>query len=334
MTAQETEAIIWEEICCPLCSNGDEDLLLAVPADPAETLYRLVRCRQCGMAYINPRPAAVADSPLSVAPEESASSVLAMGPRQRPSVGGGSRLWLERLILSRYHGYPPPLTHWWEKALAALARPLVRLNPDSLMPLPYVGEGRLLEFGDPLPSSSAGGRGYPSARPGHRLQQRGWDVLTLDASATASEWRVAEGSLDAIVMEGVLAHVHWPHPLIEQAARALRPGGLLAVCVPNLDSWGFRSFGMKWFPLDVPRRLLHFTPGTLKQLVSSHGLEVTEVRFVGRTHWMRRSLQNQFSSGLFAGLLTRWTVWRKQADCLVLLARRRESTTSTVRLAA
>jgi len=340
MMAPDTEEILWEEICCPLCSNGDEDLLLAVPADPAETLYRLVRCRHCGMVYVNPRPAPPAGCRLAVVREEAGKLAPPETDAWQPEATWGQfRLWLERLVLSCYHGYPPPRTRWWEKLLAALVRPLVGSGANSLMPLPYVGEGRLLDYG------------YESGWPGYRLQQRGWNVLAMDGlklgtrnseCAPHSEFRVPSSnlerlpasSLDAVVMGGVLGQVHWPHSLIEQAARILRPGGLLAICVPNLDSWGFRTFGMKWFPLEVPRCLLHFTPATLKRLIAMHGLEVTEVRHLGRTSWMRRSMQGQSLPGLFAGLLARWTVWRKQADCVLVLARRQKTIATPIRLAA
>ncbi len=345
MLVPDTEEILWEEICCPLCSNGDEDLLLAVPSEPAETLYRLVRCRHCGMVYVNPRPAPSTGG--------SRPAVLREVAEAPPTAWGQCRLWLERLVLSCYHGYPPPRTRWWEKLLAALVRPLVSPASHSLTTLPYVGQGRLLDCG------------CESGWFGHRLQQRGWSVLTMDgsdptlfrdrsASGPVFHPRLAgegipsrisgvlapcleklpAGSLDAIVLGGLLGQVHWPHPLIEQLTCALRPGGLLAVCVPNLDSWGFRTFGMKWFPLDVPRCLLHFTPATLKRLLTMHGLEVTEVRSVGRTGWMRRSLHGQSLPGLFAGLLTRWTVWRKQADSLLVLARRQQTIATPVRRAA
>ncbi len=331
MTDADAEEILWEEICCPLCSNGDEELLLAIPAEPAQTLYRLVRCRHCGMAYINPRPQA-GSSGFGMA-REAAAGPNPSGPSEATEgvvvpAASSFRLWLERLVLSCYHGYPPTRTQWWEKLLAVLVRPVVGLAPSSLMPLPYVGAGRLLEFSSP-PGSL-----------GQRLRQRGWDVVARpDWSGDSSQdlnWlpiQTPPASLDAVVLEGVLSQVHWPHPLIEQAARALKPGGLLAVWVPNLDSWGFRTFGMRWYPLDVPQKLLHFTPATLQRLITMHGLEVEELRYLGTTRWMRRSLQSHFLPGLLAGLLTHWTVWHKQADSLLLLARRRQPA-ATVRLAA
>jgi SAM-dependent methyltransferase len=325
--------VVWEKISCPLCRQSDEELLLTVPADPANTPYRLVRCRRCGMGYVNPRPTPSCIN-LFYPPDYK--------PYQPRTIREGwfsrLRFRLEQLVLARSHGYPPPLTGWFQKILAALAAPFFGPGSDSLTALPYVGDGKLLDFGC--------GSGWLA----YRLRERGWDVVGMDFSEHAARQtreaygipvlvgslpdpRLPPASLDAIVMGGVLEHVHWPHPLIEQAARALKPGGLLAISVPNLDSWAFRTFGRNWFSLDVPRHLLHFTPETLRQLVEAHGLEVAEMRFLRRCSWMQRSLQamSRQRSGFalagrwLSGLIASWTVWSKQADCLLLLARRKAS---------
>jgi hypothetical protein len=108
--------------------------------------------------------------------------------------------------------------------------------------------------------------------------------------------------------------------------------------VPNLASLGFRYFGPDWWPLELPRHLLHFSPGTLRRLVTMHGLEIDEERTVARKSWMRRSfaiarrrsgggkfrrlLMNLGRVRLLPSLLTHWTVWSNRADCLLLRARR------------
>src|SRR5271154_2453936 len=55
-TPVKNAVINWERIPCPLCNASDEDIFLQARADPDQTLYRLVRCRSCGMVYMNPRP--------------------------------------------------------------------------------------------------------------------------------------------------------------------------------------------------------------------------------------------------------------------------------------
>lgn len=54
-----------EEIACPLCGGQDEELVLIARdllfAKPGR--YRLVRCRQCALEYVNPRPTPAALGP-------------------------------------------------------------------------------------------------------------------------------------------------------------------------------------------------------------------------------------------------------------------------------
>ncbi len=135
----------------------------------------------------------------------------------------------------------------------------------------------------------------------------------------------------------VLEHVHWPHRLIAAAVEALSPGGLLAISVPNIASWGYRLFGKDWWPLELPRHLLHFTPDTLSCLLEAHGLEVLQVRRQCRGSWMSRSLERASRPGrplagrwwarlgklrLARTLLTAWSGWTGQPDSLLILARR------------
>jgi SAM-dependent methyltransferase len=187
------------------------------------------------------------------------------------------------------------------------------------------------------------------------MRELGWNVTGMDfnpfaASQVARNFgipvlvgslphpEVGEQSFDVITLGAVLEHVHRPHQIIEAATRALRPGGLLVVSVPNLESWGFYYFWQDWWPLELPRHLLHFNPATLRRLVEMHGLEVVELRMLPHTNWMRRSLERarywhwgslarrlllRFGKlRIVQSLLTHWTVWRNQGDCLLLIARR------------
>jgi SAM-dependent methyltransferase len=96
------------------------------------------------------------------------------------------------------------------------------------------------------------------------------------AVATAS---IADGSLDGITMWHSLEHVPDPAATLALARRLLRPGGVLYVCVPNLDSMQAGIGGTRWCYVDIPHHVTHFT---LK------GLEAT-MRRAGfgefTTHW-------------------------------------------------
>src|SRR5262249_34220315 len=140
---------------------------------------------------------------------------------------------------------------------------------------------------------------------------------------------IAAETFDAINMGSVLEHVHQPHRLIEAAVKVLRPGGYLAVSVPNYESWTMRHSLPHCLHLDIPRHLLHFTQVPLRRLLSAHGLEVREVRMLPRTSWMKRTLDSAIHDAAetrqrhlarlanlpgVRNLLSRWTGWSRQAD--------------------
>jgi SAM-dependent methyltransferase len=328
--------LVWQDVACPLCGARTEVPVLEVPWEAGERPFRLVRCGRCGLGYVNPRP-----DEASIArfyPDDYEDYHRGENrTRRRPA-------WLTRLRLlaaRRRCGVPPVPRGRGERLLAALAAPWLAPPRNSLTSLPYRGEGRLLEYG-------CGAGWY-----GRQMRDLGWDVTGMDFSpyAAAQARRlfglpVIVGSLphpavgpesyDVIVMAQVLEHVHRPHAVIGAAARALRPGGCLAVAVPNLDSWGFRQFRGDWWGLQLPLHLLHFTESTLRRLLEAHGLEVCRVSQPRHPGWMRRSLaaarqrasrlplwlRALSASRLGTNLLTRGCVAAGRGDGLLMIARR------------
>lgn len=346
-TGQERSGppLIWEQVACPLCAARDEEELLRVRPEAAANSYRLVRCRKCGLGYLNPRPDEASIEQFY--PDE----YMCYEPPPRRRWWTPAQQRLRRLVMAQCFGIPPALRSWRDKLLARFAGLWLRPPPSSMTALPYAGAGRLLDFGC--------GSGWYA----HRMAELGWDVTGMDfnrevvaqvqqrfgipvVAGTLPHPDIQAESFDAITMGAVLEHVHRPHEVIEAAARALRPGGYLAVSVPNIASWGFRYGGADWWGLQLPHHLLHFSPVTLRRLLEAHGLEVRELRVIGRPGWMRRSLATLRERGdrraltqlarlrIIASLLTRWTVWRQHADCIVALAYRPSAESHRLTLAA
>jgi SAM-dependent methyltransferase len=122
------------------------------------------------------------------------------------------------------------------------------------------------------------------------FRRRGWDTDGTELSdssaarARANGLRVHTGPLDsfpwpaghfdAVVMWHVLEHWADPLPVLAQVRRLLRAGGVFFVGVPNFGSAEARLTRDKWFHLDVPRHLVHFTPPTLTAALQAAGFEV------------------------------------------------------------
>jgi SAM-dependent methyltransferase len=81
----------------------------------------------------------------------------------------------------------------------------------------------------------------------------------------------------AIAMWHVLEHLPDPAELLEEIARKLEPGGLLAIGVPNASSLQFRLLRSRWAHLDAPRHLSLIPPRTLIGRCEELGLQAVEV---------------------------------------------------------
>lgn len=148
--------------------------------------------------------------------------------------------------------------------------------------------GRVLEIGC--------GQGFMLAV----LKELGWDVYGIErnehAARVAAEItgtdifiggfsEVPEGALyDLIVLFQVLEHMEEPYTLLLQCEQHLAPGGKIVIGVPNFGSWQARSMKNRWFHLDPPRHLFHFSPGTLKKLLKRCGLVTDSISFVSWEH--------------------------------------------------
>ncbi|MFL5300177.1 MAG: class I SAM-dependent methyltransferase [Anaeromyxobacteraceae bacterium] len=147
----------------------------------------------------------------------------------------------------------------------------------------------------------AGGRGRVldiGCGPGLLLEafrRRGWEVHGTELSDTAAArarsigipvqvgaldaWPWPDGHFDAVTLWHVLEHWADPATVLAQVARLLRPGGAAMVAVPNFGSIEAQLTRDGWFHLDVPRHLVHFTPGSLERALAAAGLVVQRRSF-------------------------------------------------------
>lgn len=129
-----------------------------------------------------------------------------------------------------------------------------------------------------------------------RLRERGARVVGLDLSmamlrsargldrvrASARRLPFADGAFDAVVAVEVFEHVGPPEPVLREARRVLRPGGVLAVVDKNAASWNARrpwlpNLVLKWlderrgrwmYPKGGPVRESWFWPWAFRRLLA------------------------------------------------------------------
>jgi SAM-dependent methyltransferase len=123
------------------------------------------------------------------------------------------------------------------------------------------------------------------------MSQAGWQAAGIEPIASAADFArrrfgldVFQGmlgeaayeseSFDVVTLWDVLEHTFSPSTELVNAARLLRPGGLLALSVPNWDSPDRWIFGRHWQGLDSPRHLFVFTRDSLTRLLTQAGFSI------------------------------------------------------------
>lgn len=93
--------------------------------------------------------------------------------------------------------------------------------------------------------------------------------------------------LRAVAAWHVIEHVPDPWAVVDAAAAALEPGGVLVVATPNPSAFGLRVLGARWPHVDAPRHLFLIPHETLTEHGRGVGLEPVELTHAdpGGRHW-------------------------------------------------
>jgi len=83
-----------------------------------------------------------------------------------------------------------------------------------------------------------------------------------------------DNSFDAVIMWHVLEHLERATHALREVNRVLKPGGIFLVAVPNFGSLEARLTRDKWFHLDVPRHLTHFTGSALASSLAQNLFQI------------------------------------------------------------
>ncbi|MEZ5062899.1 MAG: class I SAM-dependent methyltransferase [Solirubrobacterales bacterium] len=119
------------------------------------------------------------------------------------------------------------------------------------------------------------------------LAERGRDVTGLERGVARRDFldlpieEVDRGDgWAAVVFWHSLEHMPRPRRAIREAARLLRPGGVLVVAVPNTDSVQARAFGDDWLHLDIPRHLVHLSTRALTGGLEDEGFRIEGISYL------------------------------------------------------
>ncbi|MBL9091925.1 MAG: class I SAM-dependent methyltransferase [Planctomycetaceae bacterium] len=229
---------------CNWC--GSPSALPAWPgAEPPD--FQVRRCTQCGHHYTVP----------------------VLGPRE---IGAYYAEEYYGAKNKRFNPVMEALVGWFR---GGRARMLTRLAGEP----GRAGVGKVLDVGC--------GRGLTLAT----LRTLGWRTQGCEYSATSSRYarevleldvvcdgfdpaRYADGEFEAVSFWHVLEHMADPRQTLETCARIVKPGGVLAIAVPNFESYQAQAARYGWFHLDMPRHYSHFSASWLRKRFAELGFEV------------------------------------------------------------
>ena len=95
-------------------------------------------------------------------------------------------------------------------------------------------------------------------------------------TAPLTEIELPAASFDAIVMADVIEHLPDPRATLEGLRPLLRPGGVLALVLPDAGSRVARVMGRRWWSV-IPTHVHYFTRASMRTLLGRAGLETVAV---------------------------------------------------------
>jgi SAM-dependent methyltransferase len=251
-----------EDVKCALCGHDEAELLFTgrdrlhnVPGE-----FDVVRCKNCSMVYLNPRPvwAEVEEYyPADYAPYAQGTAP----PLQRLIQSGGLRR-KQRLVQNCK-------------------------TSGSLLDV-GCGSGDFIRFMAQSGGWTVFGLEQNAQAACSAAQISGAQVFC----GRLEDADYAPRSFDVITMWHVMEHLADPRSALNTVRRWLKPDGRLVLAVPVLDSVDAKLFGPYWSGYDVPRHLFTYSVATLSSMLTCAGFaSISTESFIGGCSAFRISLR-------------------------------------------
>ena len=244
-----------EHVSCNICGADDAATVYAeryedgTPRDMVRTFRasgdellvdRLVRCRQCGLEYVNPRPRGT-DIVEAYSQGDDPTYVSQVEARERTFGDAVARI----------------------EALQPGGRRLLDVGTAA---------------GAFLAAARARGWDVEGCEPNRWMAEWGSKHYGLNIRAgELFDQDYAPGSFNVVTLWDVIEHTPDPSAVIRRVAELVAPGGLLVVNYPDRGSWLARVLGRRW-PFLSSVHLYYFTRRTITRLLEMHGFTIVEMR--------------------------------------------------------
>lgn len=137
------------------------------------------------------------------------------------------------------------------------------------------GNGNFLRY-----VAEAGREAHGVELPGKSLERARLllDLHLKEGKLTEGDFQ--DGFFDMITLWHVFEHLDKPRQTLDIITKILKPGGRLALSLPNIESDQADKYGSRWFHLDVPRHLFFMGPDALTEQLSQRGFTRLSAKFM------------------------------------------------------
>ena len=253
-----------EAVDCPVC-NSKAAYKMSMPID-AKTFKptphgKVFECSKCSFGFICPRP-----TPAETQHFYDLDSYYTQGKSHMVETGVPGFTSKVRTHLA------------WraDKGETLLDVINVSIQPSSTILDIGCGAGTLLQK-----LSTLGYKTIGVERDTRSLSLDGKNITVLEGTAENLPAEILPRSCDGIVISHVLEHLTDPIAVMQNAAKLLKPSGLLFCEVPNNESLISEQSGLSWEHLDIPRHINFFDEQSLKLVAQNAGLKINRIYFGG-----------------------------------------------------
>ncbi|MBM4429304.1 MAG: class I SAM-dependent methyltransferase [Chloroflexi bacterium] len=266
-----------ETVRCNLCGADD-----TIPVMEIDGFY-IVRCRQCGLVYVNPRYR-----------PEILQEIYTETYYDHDGINNG----LEFFGYENYVADEENIRATFAKRLRTIER--------------YVPRGRLLDIGCAtgffLDLARNGGWEVMGTEVSAFSAHYAREKLGLDVRmGTLSDLHFADQTFDAVTMWDVIEHVPDPLGELKEVGRILRDGGIISIITPDVDSWVARWLGNRWEEFRrVREHIYFFSRRTMTETLRKAGFEVLKIESADKVFYLGPAL-HRLKYYTWDGVLTRAT---------------------------
>ena len=264
---------------CNLCGSRDYEVCLKNVKElyvGLDEFFDVVQCKKCGFKFTNPRPTQATMNYFY--PDISGYYTPTETDDKRPDT---FRKKIYKGILKNHYGYP-----FAANVPAVLTYPIYLLfwRKISMRFLPrYVKGGKLLDIG-----CSWGG--YLS-----KMKELGWDTYGVEMNSKIVDYakenlglqNIYNGLIEeiefdrkyfsAVNMSMILEHTYNPLGVLRKVNYIMKNNGQLIITTPDISGFEANTFKDKFYGIQVPQHLNHFTPNTIKLVLSKAGFKIEKM---------------------------------------------------------